>query len=95
MQELAAALMKTPHYAKMGEAGIFAVVQKARSLGMDPIDALNGGLYSVSGKVEMSGQSMMSLIRKCGHSMTIDPKSTQTHVIMHISTWRILLFFYY
>jgi len=43
-QRLCASLMKTPHYAKMGEVGIFAIVQKARSVGMSPLDALNGGI---------------------------------------------------
>ncbi len=77
------ALLKTPHYAKLGEIGIFAVVQKAKSIGMDPLDALNGGMYFVQGKVEMQGQSMMALIRSKGHSVALDPKSTNTHVIMH------------
>lgn len=82
-QKLCQNLMKTQHYSKMGEAGIFAIVQKAKTLGMNPLDALNGGLYFVQGKVEMSGQSMLALIRKAGHSVTIDSKSSQTHVIMH------------
>lgn len=82
-QKLCQSLMKTPHYAKMGEVGIFAIVQKAKSLGMSPLEALNGGLYLVNGKVEMSGQSMLALIRKAGHSVSIDPKSTSTHVVLH------------
>lgn len=81
-QKLCSALMKTPHYAKMGEVGIFAVVQKARSVGMNPLDALNGGMYFVQGKVEMSGQAMMAVIRAHGHSISMDPKSTDTSVRM-------------
>ncbi len=81
-QKLCASLMKTPHYAKMGEVGIFAVVQKARSVGMNPLDALNGGMYFVQGKVEMQGQAMLALIRAAGHSVSMDPKSTQTNVKM-------------
>ncbi len=75
-------LMQTPHYAKMGEVGIYAVVNKAKSMGMNPLDALNGGMYCVQGKVEMSGQSMLALIRSKGHSVSMDPKSTDTKVIM-------------
>lgn len=94
-QKICAQLMRTPHYAKMGEAGIFAVVQKAKSIGMDTLDALNGGMYFVQGKVEMSGQSMLALIRSKGHSVSMDPKSTDTKVIMYGKradngdTWRV------
>lgn len=93
--KLCGALMKTPHYQKMGPEGIFAIVQKAKSIGMDPLDALNGGMYMVQGKVEMSGQAMLSLIRSKGHSVSIDSKSTNEHVIIHGKrcdngdTWRV------
>ncbi len=82
-QKLCSSLMKTPHYAKIGEAGIFAIVQKAKTLGINPLDALNGSIYFVNGKTEMSGQAMLSLIRKAGHSVTRDPKSTPTHITLH------------
>lgn len=82
-QRLCKQLMQTPHYAKMGDSGLFAIVQKAKSIGMDPLDALNGGMYFVQGKVEMSGQSMLSLIRAKGHSVSMDPKSTDSCVIMY------------
>ncbi len=81
-QRLCSALMKTPHYAKMGDTGIFAIVQKAKSIGMSPLDALNGGMYFVQGKVEMSGQAMLAVIRAHGHSVSMDPKSTDTCVRM-------------
>lgn len=76
-------LIKTPHYAKLGEAGIFAIIQKSRSVGMDIMEALNGGMYYVQGKVEMQGHAMLAIIRKFGHSVTLDPKSTDSKVIMH------------
>lgn len=82
-QELCAMLMKTPHYKKLGEEGIFAVVAKAKSMNISPLEALNGGMYSVQGKVEMSGVMMMSLIRQHGHSIKIDPRSTKTSVCLH------------
>ncbi len=93
-QKLCQALMKTPHYAKMGEVGIYAIVNKAKSMGMNPLDALNGQCYFVQGKVEMSGQAMLALIRSKGHSVSMDPKSTDTKVIMfgkrkdNGDTWR-------
>lgn len=82
-QEICALLLKTPHYAKMGQEGIFAVVSKAVQLGIDPLEALNGGLYFVRGKVEMSAQLMNSLIREKKHSITKDPKSDCTICILH------------
>lgn len=82
MQTLCSMLMKYPHYAKLGEVGVFAVVQKAKAMNLDPLEALNGGMYFVNGKVEMQGQMMLSLIRQAGHSISMDPKSTDTHVMM-------------
>lgn len=82
MQTLCSMLMKYPHYSKLGEVGVFAVIQKAKAMNVDPLEALNGGMYFVNGKVEMQGQMMLSLIRQAGHSVSMDPKSTDTHVLM-------------
>lgn len=82
-QKLCHALIKTPHYARMGQEGIFAIVAKARSLSIDPLDALNGGLYCVQGRVEMSAQMMNQLIRMHGHSVTKDSKSDDSICILH------------
>lgn len=83
LQNLCQALMETPHYRKMGEPGIFAIVQKAKSLNLNPIDALNGGLYFVNGKVELSSNMMIQLIRQAGHSVTKDKRSDDTICILH------------
>ena len=83
IKKMAEALLKTGHYQKLGSAGIFAVIQMARSLGIDEIMALNGGLYPIDGKIEMEGKLMMALIRKAGHSVTKDSKSTKTECILH------------
>lgn len=69
-------LIKTPHYSKLGPDGIYAIIAKARSLEMDPIEALNGGLYYVNGRVGMSTEAMAARMRACGHSIQKDPKST-------------------
>jgi len=82
-RKMAESLFKTPHYAKMGPDGIFAIISKARSLGMDLIEALNGGLYYLQGKVGMPAESMASLIRQKGHSITKDPKSNNEICILH------------
>ena len=82
-QELCDLLMKTPHYAKMGPEGIFAIVETAKSLNLDPRQALGGGLYFVKGRVEMKAVTMASLIRKHKHSVTKDTKSNDTICILH------------
>jgi hypothetical protein len=82
-QKLCLSLLKTPHYSKMGSEGIFAIVSKAKSLGMDLMEALNGGLYYVQGKVGMPAETMASLIRQKGHSIVKDPKSNHEVCILH------------
>lgn len=82
-QTLCEMLLKTPHYAKMGPEGIFAIVETAKSLGVDPRQALGGGLYFVKGKVEMSSRMMAALIRAKKHSITRDTKSNDQVCILH------------
>lgn len=76
-------LMKTKHFAKMGEEGVYAIITKARSLGICPIDALSGGIYYVQGKTGMSSEMMASLIRQAGHSIIKDAKSDNSVCILH------------
>lgn len=83
MQSICSQLMKTKHFQALGEVGIFAILQKAKSIGMNPMDALSGGMYFVNGKVELSSNSMGSLIRKGGHSIIKDPKSDKNICILH------------
>jgi hypothetical protein len=83
MQKMSQKLMQSKHYQAMGEAGIFAIVQKAKSLGINPLEALNGGLYYVNGKVGMSTEMMACLIRQAGHSISKDPKSDNNICILH------------
>ncbi len=82
-QKLVGALMQTKHYAKMGAEGIYAIVQKAQSMSIPVMDALNGALYVVGGKIEMTSQMMNRLIRMKGHSITKDPRSTNELCILH------------
>ena len=81
--ELCNLLMKTPHYAKMGPEGVFAIVETAKSLNIDPRQALGGGLYFVKGRVEMQSRMMAALIRSKKHSITRDGKSNDTICILH------------
>jgi hypothetical protein len=82
-EKICTALLKSKHYEKIGRDGIFAIVQKAASLGIKPIEALNGGMYYVQGKVELSAITMARLIRQQKHSITMDKNSTPTMCILH------------
>lgn len=82
-KDLCLELLKTKHYASMGEAGIFAIIQKANSLGINPLEALNGAMYFVQGKVELSAIMMAKLIRAKGHSITLDKNSNNEICILH------------
>ena len=82
-QKLCQTLMESPHYKKIGDEGIYAIVEMAKSVGINPLLALNGGMYFVHGKVEMSALMMNTLIRQSGHSITKDKKSDGTICILH------------
>ena len=83
LAKLTHSIMQTPHYAKIGQQGVAAILHKARSMGIHPIDALNGALYFVQGKVEMTSQTMNRLIRAKGHSIQRDPESTSHNCILN------------
>lgn len=76
-------LMEQPHYKRMGQEGIFAIVQKAQSLGLNPLEALNGGMYFVQGKVEMQSILMSKMIRSKGHSITMGKDSDKGKCVLH------------
>lgn len=82
-QQLCKMLMASPHYSRIGAEGIFAIVETAKSLGIDQRLALSGGLYYQKGKVEMSARLMNSLIRSQKHSITRDKKSDSNICILH------------
>ena len=66
-------------YAGMGQqAKIFMVLLAARELGVSPMLALNGGIWNISGKIEISARLMNGLIRRAGHSINI-VVSNDTH----------------
>lgn len=67
--EVCKKLMSTPHYQKLGEAGIHAIMAKSKALGVNLFDALNGGFYCINGKVGMSTELMAALVRQRGHNI--------------------------
>lgn len=59
-------------YKGIGEkAGVMMIMLSARELGIPCMQALNGGLNIIQGKVEISARMMNALIRKAGHQITI------------------------
>lgn len=53
------------------KAGIMMIMLAARELGIPAMQALNGGLNIIQGKVEISARMMGALIRKAGHQIHV------------------------
>ncbi len=53
------------------QAKIFMVLLAARELGVSPMLALNGGIWNIQNKIEISARLMNGLIRRAGHSIKI------------------------
>jgi hypothetical protein len=83
MSTLSKKLFEMPHYKKLGLDGIFMVVSYANSLGIDAMEALNGGLYNINGKIGMAAETMARLVRRAGHSISKDAKSDDTICVLH------------
>lgn len=54
-----------------GEAKIMMILLAAKELGVGPCQALNGGIWSIQGKIEISARLMNGLIRRAGHSIKV------------------------
>jgi hypothetical protein len=58
-------------YAGVGnEQKILMILLAARELGIGYMTALNGGLWNIQGKIELSARLMTAMIRRSGHSIT-------------------------
>jgi hypothetical protein len=69
-------------YKGIGEkAGVMMIMLSARELGIPPMQALNGGINIIQGKVEISARMMSALIRKAGHQLTVK-ECTATHCLL-------------
>lgn len=64
-------LATAPFYQKLGVGGVAAIILTARELRLPPMACLNGLLYSVDGKITMSGQLMNTMIANAGHEAKI------------------------
>jgi hypothetical protein len=69
-------------YAGIGsEAKIFMIIMSGWELGISPCQALNGGLWNIKGKVEVSARLMNSMIRRAGHSIIVKECNAQGCVL--------------
>jgi hypothetical protein len=53
------------------EPKILMILLAARELGISPMVALNGGIWNIQGKIEISARLMNSMIRRAGHSIVV------------------------
>lgn len=53
------------------QAGVMMVMLAAREYGIPPMQALNGGINIIQGKVELSARTMSGLIRRAGHQLSV------------------------
>ena len=63
------------------EQKIFMVLLAARELGIMPMQALNGGIWNIQGKIEISSRLMNAMIRRAGHSIKIVECNAQICVL--------------
>ena len=54
-----------------GDQKILMIILAAREMGIPIFQALNGGIWNIQGKVELSPRLMASMIRRAGHSIDI------------------------
>lgn len=54
-----------------GAERIFMIMLAARELGISPMLAINGGIWNIQGKIEISARLMNSMIRRSGHTLSI------------------------
>ena len=83
IQDTCKKILATKHYQALGEAGVHAIMARAKALGIHPFEALNGGFTCIQGKVGMSTEMMAALVRQRGHSITKDSKSNDEICILH------------
>ena len=63
------------------KSAVMMIMLSARELGIPPMQALNGGINLIQGKVEISARMMSALIRKAGHQIQVKECTTQ-HCIL-------------
>ncbi len=63
------------------EQKIFMILLAARELGINPMMALNGGLWNILGRIEISARLMNFMIRRAGHHIIVKEISAQRCIL--------------
>lgn len=62
--------------------GVKMILLSAREIGIPPMQALNGGLNIINGKVEISARMMSALIRDAGHQIKVKISTDDSCTLM-------------
>lgn len=72
LQTIARTASSSGLYTNSGnEQKIFLILLAAQELGIKPMLALNGGIWNIQGKIEISARLMNCMIRRAGHSISV------------------------
>ena len=64
------------------QSAVMMIMLAARELGIPPMQAINGGIHMIQGKVEISARMMSALIRKAGHKFSVK-ENTDSHCVVY------------
>jgi hypothetical protein len=82
LQTIARTASTSGLYSSIGnEQKILMILLAAQELGIKPMMALNGGLWNIQGKIEISARLMNSMIRRAGHSIIVKEINSQKCVL--------------
>jgi hypothetical protein len=66
------------------KSAVMMIMLSARELGIPPMQALNGGINLIKGKIEISARMMSALIRKAGHKIKVQECSEIQCILMGV-----------
>lgn len=82
IQTIAKAAHDSGLYKTVGSAtNIFMILLAARELGIGPMIALNGGIWNIQGRIEISPRLMNNMIRRAGHKLTIKGNEKECEIV--------------
>lgn len=83
IQYMAQTAVLSKMYKNIGdESGIMMIMLTARELGLPAMQALNGGINIIQGKVELSARLMNALMRRAGISITVKESTDEKCVLL-------------
>ena len=83
IQYMAQTAVLSKMYKNIGdESGIMMIMLTARELGLPAMQALNGGINIIQGKVELSARLMNALMRRAGISINVKESSDERCILI-------------